>query len=146
MLCEIETKLFSIEGEFALLPQSFADNPQQNLLELCGDFHDRVKECTRPGSQSTPNIMDDSVYDQYTKLKQDIIATKQDFKIPKIGKEEASKESHLPRTLTEASQTSGLSYSSTPESLESMPSGGSERYKLTDGQFPQSILLAWLTS
>ena len=146
MLSEIETKLISIERDFALLPKSFADNPQQKLLELCGEFHDRVKECSRPGSQSTPNVMDDSVYDQYTKLRQDILATKQSFRLPKIGKGEAAKEAHLPQAVTGASQSSGPSYSSTPESLESMSSDGSEGYKVTDEQFPQSIVLAWLAS
>lgn len=61
------------------------ENPQQQLLELCGNFIKHVSDCTI-GSGQTDNLVNDYLCDEYDKLAARIIATKPQFGDPDLAK------------------------------------------------------------
>jgi hypothetical protein len=89
LLHEIEAKLDIIEKDLRSLPQSFCDNPQQRLLELCAEFNKRVADYTDPKNDSTPNIFEDW-FDEYDRFEKRIISTQPQFEVPKKPIQEES--------------------------------------------------------
>lgn len=89
MLHQIEAKLDIIEKDLRSLPQSFGDNPQQRLLELCTNFNQRIADYTNPKNDSTPNIFEDW-FDEYDRFEKRIISTQPQFEVPKKPIQEES--------------------------------------------------------
>ena len=76
---EIEMKSNGIQEELESLPQSFADNPQGKLLNLCAEFTSSVRDYT----SGTPAHLRffQYLHDEFWKLAQEITLTRPNFHI-----------------------------------------------------------------
>jgi hypothetical protein len=81
LMKDIERKLQAVQEALDSLPQSFADNPQGKLLNICAEFNTCIKEYTI-GSESHPDFFQD-LYDEFEKLAKEITSTRPNFDIPR---------------------------------------------------------------
>jgi hypothetical protein len=111
---DIEKKLQAIQEALDSLPQSFADNPQGKLLNICGEFNARIKEYTI-GSESHPYFFQD-LYGEFEKLSKEVMSTRPNFEIP----QKALQKGTSPIATGATPQSSNpLSYSSDESDSES---------------------------
>lgn len=97
MAQEIEATLSAVQEELCSLPESFAENPQGKLLNLCAEFTACIKECTT-GSEWHPKFFE-GLYKEFEKLAKDIMGTRPNFEIPpKPAQKETSTLAAFPNT------------------------------------------------
>ena len=109
----IDREMSVTEEALSSLPQSFSDNPQPRLLELCDDFRKRVTECII-GRGHSDNFIDDFCCEKYKELAKKITATCPDFQIPEPPNTSSNPESLKLQGLQSPVL---MSYSSTPAIL-----------------------------
>ena len=106
LMNDIERKLQVVQEALDSLPQSFADNPQGKLLNLCAEFNACIKEYTI-GSESYPDFFED-LYDEFEKLAKEITSTRPKFEIPQKTAQKGASAIAALRSQT-ARTASGLS-------------------------------------
>jgi len=107
----IEREISINDEALSSLPQSFSDNPQQKLSELCDDFRKRVMGCILGKGQSD-NFIDDCLCQLCKELADKIRATRPEFQIPEPPPKASSSPELSPPRLSPSPD-----YSSTPPTI-----------------------------
>jgi hypothetical protein len=115
----MEAKLSVVQDGLRSLPESFSENPQGKLLNLCAEFNTRIRECTT-GSESYPRFFE-GLYDEFEILSKDITATRPNFEIPQKTPQNETSIVATPAILdyNAVPMSVSLPYSSSPAIAES---------------------------
>ena len=111
------------------LPESFAENPQNKLWQLCSEFNNRIREYTT-GSDS-PTEFFERLYQEFERFSEAITATRPKFEIPQKA---SPNESQNIKRISQSVREPSLSYPSTPPSEEKYSRGGSDVGPVEDSQ------------